>query len=94
MNFCPHCGNSLAHDPKVITVPSKLLADKIQERLVDYGYPVNMRPEKYQAYIGVRKTLSLLVPEITASRELPADSFKLAVEELDRILPPTSMQTA
>jgi hypothetical protein len=53
---CPNCGYD---QPYASAMDGKRYRDAVEKRLMDYGYPERMNPEKHQAATAVRKAISI-----------------------------------
>ena len=53
---CPNCGYD---QPYASAMDGKRYRYAVEKRLMDYGYPERMNPEKHQAATAVRKAISI-----------------------------------
>ena len=65
---------------------SARLTDLIEDRLTSYGYPKQMRPDKYQALAAVRKVLALRAG-LTTLLGMTESQYLIMLDWLEVILP-------
>lgn len=83
---CPKCGYE---QPYTGVVDGKRYRDAIDNRLVEYGYPKNMNPQKAQAGAAVRKVVTILTGvRAKSGGGMKTESADKAIAALNIILPP------
>ena len=82
---CPHCGKEI----KIVGPHyGSALTDCINHRLIKYGYPERQDPTKYQAMIGIKKTIMVrLGYAMTKNYKLSEYDYELALIVMNEILP-------
>ncbi len=83
---CPSCGYEQKY-PSALN--GKLYRDAVEKRLVEYGYPEGMNPQKHQAATAVRTVIKIRygITGKTGGRMTSEEADK-AIAGLNEILPP------